>query len=183
MTRKLFVSALAATALTVGSAGIASAANLSYSTHDSGLGVIAPAMSTSSPASGPMAPGATNQGKTQMAAELETFPGLKNVDPTQYTPAELQNMLQAARAGDVSALNFYRSHTDRQPGGPGVGATNPGKSQIAAQLGLNPRAFTTAQLQRVQNDVRRGHLDDANYVVSQGTPAPAGIVVFVPATR
>ncbi|KEO52855.1 hypothetical protein [Thioclava pacifica] len=180
MTRKLFTTAIAALALTAGSAGIASAAGFSHSTNDSGQGVIAVPMSTSSPASGPMASGATNQGKTQIAAELQTFPGLSDVDPRAYTVAELTNMLHAARKGDLSKVNFYRGHEDRLPGGPGVGATNQGKAQLAAELGLNPKAYTTAQLEEIAQAVRHDDFETAKLIAAQGNSASGGRLVFVP---
>ncbi|MBD3803984.1 MAG: hypothetical protein IE919_12215 [Thioclava sp.] len=180
MTRNLFTTAIAAATLVAGSAGIASAAGFSYSTHDSGLGVIAAPMSVSSPASGPMAPGATNQGKTQIASELQTFPGLRNVDPTKYTVAELQNMLQAVRKGDLSTVTYYRSREDRLPGGPGVGATNQGKAQLAAELGLNPEAYTVVQLEQIAQAVRHDDYETAKLVAAQGSSAPGGRLTFVP---
>lgn len=165
MTRKIFVSALSALALSVGTAGVAAASN------SESYGVIIPPMSVSSPASGPQAPSATNPGETQIAKQLQTFPGLNNVDPTRYTATELQNILEAARKGDTTTLNFYLRRENAQPGGPGVGATNPGKSQIAAQLGLNPKAYTSAQLQRIAYAVENGNLDEAAFVASQAAPS------------
>ena len=48
-----------------------------------------------------------NPGKAQFAAQL-------GVDASQYTGAELQQILNARRDGDLQAEAFVRSHTNRQ---------------------------------------------------------------------
>lgn len=183
MTRNLLTTAIAALALTAGSAGIVSAATTQVGADNgTDLGVIAPSM-TPQPQASSMVVNATNQGKTQIAAQLQTFAGLNNVDPTQYSVGELQKMLHAARNGDVAKLAYYRSHADRQLGGPGLGETTPGKTQMAEQLGLNPDDYTVAQLQRIQHDVQRGSYDDANYIVTQGASSQPAMMLFAPSAQ
>ncbi|AQS49272.1 MULTISPECIES: hypothetical protein [Thioclava] len=180
MTRNLLTTAIAALALTAGSAGLASAAT-TYNGPDnnSDLGVIAPSMTPQTQGSS-MVVNATNQGRAQVAAELQTFAGLNNVDPTQYSVGELQKMLHAARKGDTAKLAYYRSHADRHPGGPGLGKTTPGKTQMASQLGLNPDNYTVAQLQRIQHDVQRGNYGDAHFIVTQGASSQPTTMHFAP---
>ncbi|OOY31686.1 hypothetical protein [Thioclava sp. F36-6] len=183
MTRNLLTTAITALALAAGSAGIASAATTQVGADNgTDLGVIAPSMTPQSPASS-MVVNATNQGKNQIAAELQTFPGLNNVDPTQYSVDELQKMLHAARKGDASKLAYYRSHEVRHQGGPGLGETTPGKTQMAAQLGLNPDEYTVAQLQRIQHDVQRGNYGDANFIVTQGASSQPAMMLFAPSAQ
>ncbi|KFE36636.1 hypothetical protein DW2_00720 [Thioclava atlantica] len=118
--------------------------------------------------------GTTNQGKSQLAAELRNFPQLPTINPGDYTVAELTNMLDAAQRGDLVSANYYARHQDIGSGGPGIGMTDQGKTQLAAQLGLNPDLYTVAQLQQIQHDLRRGHVEQAKNVVAQGNAVTSG---------
>ncbi|KEP71453.1 hypothetical protein DL1_07135 [Thioclava dalianensis] len=162
MTRNSVYTALAAFALAAGTAGVASAETSQY-------GVIAPPMYVHSVASDTATLGATNQGKTQLAAQLQTFAGLGNINPDSYSANELQNILRAARDGDISQVNFYVNHENRLPGGPGVGATNQGKTQLAEELNLNPTDFTQAQLERINQSAQNDNMTDVSYVIDNAT--------------
>ncbi|KEO52854.1 hypothetical protein [Thioclava pacifica] len=178
MTRKPLIALLAALGLTVGSAGIAAARETG--TPGASQGVIIAPMGGSVQASGGPGIGWTNQGKTQIAAELQTFPQLSGIKASDYTVAELTNMLHAARRGRMDVALYFANHENLMPGGPGIGATDQGKSQLAAQLGADPGNYTTGQLDQMQNDVQRGHMDAANFTATHGDPAPYGYIVFVP---
>lgn len=159
MTRNSVYTALAAFVLAAGTAGVASAETSQY-------GVIAPPMYVHSVAADTATLGATNQGKTQLAAQLQTFAGLRNINADNYTSSELQNIVQAARDGDTSQVNFYVNHENRLPGGPGVGATNQGKTQLAEELNLNPTDFTQAQLERINQSAQNDNMTDVSYVIN-----------------
>ena len=177
MTRKPMTALIAALALSMGTAGIASA---DTGTPGASQGVVAASMGANTPASNGPGIGQTDQGKTQLANELQTFPRLRAIHASDYTTDELVNMIQAARNGQPDRAMYYVNHEDTAAGGPGTGLSDQGKSQLAAQLGLNPADYTTAQLQRMQHDLQRGDLDDANFVVTHGDMAPNGILIFVP---
>ncbi|KEP71454.1 hypothetical protein DL1_07140 [Thioclava dalianensis] len=158
MTRNSVYTALAAFILTAGTAGMASAGDQ--------LGVIAPPMYAHSVAASDTVLGGTNQGKTQLAAQLQTFPGLRNINPANYTANELQNIVEAARVGNTSQVSYYVQHQDRLPGGPGVGGTNQGKSQLANQMKLQPTTYTMSQLGRADNSAMHSNLTDASYALT-----------------
>lgn len=84
------------------------AAASGFSTHDSGLGVIAPPMSTSSAASKGAAVGEVTPGKAQIAKQL-------GLNPAEYSSAELTRIQNALRNDNVEEANFVISHTNRQP--------------------------------------------------------------------
>lgn len=178
MTRKPLIAILAALGLTVGTAGIAAARDTGTPGASQGV-VVAPMGGTMTASNGPGI-GWTNQGKTQIARELQVFPQFRAVKAEDYTTGELTNMLNAARKGNMDAAMYFYNHDNLQPGGPGIGSSDQGKAQLAAQLGLNPNAYTTAQLQRIQTDAQHGRMDDANFVATHGDPAPNGFILFVP---
>lgn len=178
MTRKPLLALLAALGVTVSSVGAAAARDAG--TPGASQGVIIAPMGTVAQSSGGPGIGWTNQGKTQIAAELQTFPQFRGIRASDYTVAELTNMLHAARRGRMDVALYFANHENLMPGGPGIGATDQGKSQLAAQLGVDPGNYTVGQLERMQNDVQRGHMDAANFVATHGDPAPRGYIVFAP---
>ena len=59
--------------------------------------------------------------------------------------------------------------------GAGIGETNPGKTQLAAQLGLNAVEYTTAELTRIQVALENGDFDQANYVIEHTNRKPVDV--------
>jgi len=102
------------------------------------------------------------------ASAAETGPGLQQiaaylgVDAGAYNTVELHQLLAARSNGDQSTFNYLLSHGDRTDND----TVNAGKAQLAAQVGLNPNDYTSAELIRVQDAQRRGDLQAVNFVVS-----------------
>lgn len=85
-----------------------------------------------------------NAGADQLAA-------LAGVEPGRYTNAELSRLIDARRDGDTETVNFILSGANRETRG-GVGEASPGKAQIAAALGLDPAAYSLAELSAIYAD-------------------------------
>lgn len=102
------------------------------------------------------------------ASAAETSPGLQQianylgVDAGAYSAVELHQLLGARSNGDQSTFNYLLSHGDRAS----TETVNAGKAQLAAQVGLNPSDYTSAELIRVQDAQRRGDLQTVNFFVS-----------------
>lgn len=81
-------------------------------------------------------------GKAQIAAAL-------GLDASQYSLAELSVIADARRDNNREVGQFYVSGANRAVSG-GIGEVSPGKAQIAAQLGLDPAAYTLAELGQIK---------------------------------
>ena len=80
----------------------------------------------------------TNPGKAQIAAQL-------GLDASEYSSTELSLIAKAREDRDHQAEAFYLSHTNRQaPEDSSI--VTPGKAQIAAQLGVDATAYSSAEL-------------------------------------
>ncbi|RLL64563.1 hypothetical protein [Paenirhodobacter hankyongi] len=97
----------------------------------------------------------TNQGLQQIANYL-------GVDAGAYSATELHQLLGARDAGDQSTYDYFLNRVGAAQGD----AVTAGKAQIAAQVGLNPAEYTTAELIRVQKAQRQGDLQTVTFVVS-----------------
>lgn len=103
-----------------------------------------------------------------VASATEVNPGLQQiadylgVDAGAYSATELHQLLGARDAGDQSTYDYFLKRVDAAPSD----AMTAGKAQIAAQVGLNPAEYTTAELIRVQQAQRQGDLQTVNFVVS-----------------
>ncbi|TQS71546.1 hypothetical protein ERN12_11000 [Rhodobacteraceae bacterium] len=82
--------------------------------------------------------GFVSQGNAQIAAQL-------GLDPSQYTDAELVTITDDLRSDAYQHAAFVASHQNR-----GVAqSANSGTLQMAAQLGLDPALYTSAELGRI----------------------------------
>jgi len=97
----------------------------------------------------------TNQGLQQIADYL-------GVDAGAYSATELHQLLGARDAGDQTTYGYFLNHANQASSQ----AVSAGKAQIAAQVGLNPTEYTTAELIRVQQAQRDSDLQTVNFVVS-----------------
>jgi len=103
-----------------------------------------------------------------VASAAEVNPGLQQiadylgVDANAYSATELHQMLGARDAGDQSTYGYFLNHVDQTP----KQDVSAGKAQLAAQVGLNPAEYTTAELIRVQQAQRESDLQTVNFVVS-----------------
>lgn len=80
-----------------------------------------------------------NPGKAQIAAQL-------GLDPAAYSSTELQLIAKARKQDEPRTEQFYLTHTNRAVQSGDVGVVTEGKAQIAAQLGLDPAAYSSAEL-------------------------------------
>lgn len=94
-------------------------------------------------------------GQSQIASYL-------GVDAGAYSNAELAALLAARHDGDQSTYAFLLAHGNRSASE----TVNIGKAQLAAQVGLDPAQYTSAELIRVQKAQIRGDLQTVNFVVS-----------------
>ena len=103
-----------------------------------------------------------------VASAADVNPGLQQianylgVDAGAYSATELHQLLGARDAGDQSTYDYFLKHAGAAQGD----AVTAGKAQIAAQVGLNPAEYTTAELIRVQKAQRQGDLQTVAFVVS-----------------
>lgn len=103
-----------------------------------------------------------------VASAADVNPGLQQiadylgVDAGAYSATELHQLLGARDAGDQSTYDYFLKRVDAAPSD----AMTAGKAQIAAQVGLNPAEYTTAELIRVQQAQRDADLQTVNFVVS-----------------
>lgn len=97
----------------------------------------------------------TNAGLQQIAHYL-------GVDAGAYSAVELHQLLGARSNGDQSTYAYLLEHGDRTA----AETVTAGKAQLAAQVGLNPNDYTSAELIRVQDAQRRGDLQAVNFIVS-----------------
>ncbi|MPL74130.1 hypothetical protein SDC9_19940 [bioreactor metagenome] len=103
-----------------------------------------------------------------VASAADVNPGLQQianylgVDAGAYSATELHQLLGARDAGDQSSYDYFL----KRVGATEAAAVTAGKAQIAAQVGLNPAEYTTAELIRVQQAQRQGDLQTVSFVVS-----------------
>ncbi|MBL9060670.1 MAG: hypothetical protein JNK88_11685 [Mangrovicoccus sp.] len=84
------------------------------------------------------------------AFAADQIAGHLNVAPGQYSQTELARLKAAQNAGDaeqVAALKVLFDGTGVSTQSVGV---EPGHAQLAANLGLDPNAYTTAELARIK---------------------------------
>lgn len=88
-------------------------------------------------------PASDSAGNTQRALTL-------GVEPGRFTPAELSQLETAKRNGDTEVWKFITSGANRTtPAAAEV--VSPGKAQLAASLGLDPKLYTLAELTALNN--------------------------------
>lgn len=84
-----------------------------------------------------------NAGHAQLAAEA-------HVDPAAYTSAQIYNLIQARREGDVQTANFILAQaggvSSRADTTGTVFSAASGKAQLAAELHVNADQYTLSQL-------------------------------------
>ncbi|SEM57846.1 hypothetical protein SAMN04488103_101532 [Gemmobacter aquatilis] len=116
----------------------------------------------------------TNPGKAQIAAQL-------GLDASEYSSTELSLIAKARKDADHKAEAFYLSHTNREVRD-AVGQVNPGKAQIAAQLGLDPAEFTSAELSLIAMAREDGdHQAEAFYLSHTNRQSPEDASIVTPA--
>lgn len=83
----------------------------------------------------------TNPGVAQLA-------GIAGVSPEGFTQAQLIQLIEAQRDGDMDTVDFILSQRGAEVGRGDAAAFdgNAGKAQLAAQAGVNPDDYTLAQL-------------------------------------
>ncbi|WP_339108310.1 hypothetical protein [Thioclava sp. GXIMD4216] len=116
---------------------------------------------------------------TVAAAAPLNYPMLarNGVDVTQYSDAEARQINTALRDGDVSTARYYINHEDRAV--EHTADVNPGTAQLAAQLGLNPGNYTTAELEKVSTSLRNDNIEAVAFVVKhedRAVPGAKGVV-------
>ncbi len=110
------------------------------------------------------------------AAETSTdaqLAGAAGVAAGQYTSAELQNIIEARRENDTTALNFYLK------GGDKAAAAQDSSGQLAKQAGVAEGTYTVAELNRIIKAKIDNDRETVAYVVSgtnRTAPDAAGTV-------
>lgn len=84
------------------------------------------------------------------------------VEAGQYTAAELQNIIQARRDNDMSALNFYLSGANRTE----VSNATLGTEQLARIAGVAPGNYTTTELLNIISAQRDGDVSALSFYLS-----------------
>ncbi|WP_339114288.1 hypothetical protein [Thioclava sp. GXIMD2076] len=87
---------------------------------------------------------------------------LLNVNGAEFTTAELNNINEARRDGDVEKANYFLNHENRAD----ASAGSHGKAQLAAQLGVNASDYTLAELVTVDSARRDNNIQNADYVLN-----------------
>ncbi|TKD14673.1 hypothetical protein FBT96_17405 [Rhodobacter capsulatus] len=91
-------------------------------------------------------------GRQQLANQL-------GVDAAAYSAAELTQLQGARRDNDKAAYDVLLSHGTVR----GKDTTSVGKAQIAAQIGVDPAEFTTAELIQLTEAKRSGDLQAVTF--------------------
>ena len=100
---------------------------------------------------------------------------LLNVNGAEFTTAELNNINEARRDGDVAKANYFLNHENRAE----VAGNGHGKAQLAAQLGVNASDYTLAELVTVDSARRDNNIQNADYVLN-GTSRTAVAPIATP---
>ncbi|WP_339108172.1 hypothetical protein [Thioclava sp. GXIMD4216] len=87
---------------------------------------------------------------------------LLQVNGAQFTTAELNNINEARRDGDVAKANYYLNHENRTT----AAHNGQGKAQLAAQLGVNASDYTLAELVTIDSDRRDNNIQNADFVLN-----------------
>lgn len=98
-------------------------------------------------------------GSNRGSADITSSPGLDQlariagVEPGRFTAAELQQLINARADGDTEVVRFILSGENRKAANP-ANVVTPGQAQLAASLGVDPSAYTLAELVAMipQND-------------------------------
>lgn len=93
---------------------------------------------------------------------LQQIANYLGVDAGAYSATELHELLAARNDGDQSTYAYLLDQENRSTSE----ALTPGKAQIAAQVGLDPSQYSTAELAMVQDALRDGDQQAANFVIS-----------------
>jgi hypothetical protein len=91
--------------------------------------------------------GSVNAGEAQIAAQAGVKPG------TLSTP-DMIALIEAKRTNDDQAVKFILSGSNDNGAESNTGSVTPGKAQLAAALGVDPAAYTTADLWAMYRDDR-----------------------------
>lgn len=83
--------------------------------------------------------GSVSAGEAQIAA-------IAGVAPGSLSTADMIALIDARRDNDKEAVAFILSGSDNNGASTNRGVVTPGKAQLAAALGLDPAAYTTAEL-------------------------------------
>ena len=76
----------------------------------------------------------------------EQLARLVGVTPGAYSTSEMIRLQEAINENDRAAIAFILGGSDGGNTGSDIGIVTPGKAQLAASLGLDPAAHTTAEL-------------------------------------
>jgi hypothetical protein len=101
--------------------------------------------------------GVASAGEVSSDAQLA---GAAGVAANQYTAAELQNIINARRDNDQTAVNFYISHADRAEAHGDAG------DQLAKLAGVAPGKYSASELQLIINAQAKNDLDDVSAILS-----------------
>lgn len=74
------------------------------------------------------------------------FAEIEGVSTSLYSAADLIQLSEAERENDLEKIEFIKARAEGQYAEPDPYAVSPGKRQLAAVLGLDPAAYTTAEL-------------------------------------
>ncbi len=86
-----------------------------------------------------------------LSAGDEQLSRIAGVEPGLYSTSELIRLIDAQRDNDGEQVKFITSGTSRQSED-SASVVSPGKAQLAALLGLNPGAYTLAELTALSAD-------------------------------
>ena len=108
------------------------------------------------------APAFANSGADQLALTLGIQPGV-------LTANELTQLQAAVNDDDQSRIDFIIARAEgrvSRADTSGVGLSNPGKVQIASEVGVDAAAFSTTDLIRLQDALRSGDKETAAFILN-----------------
>jgi hypothetical protein len=91
--------------------------------------------------------GTANAGEAQLAAQA-------GVQPGALSTSDMIALTEAKRTNDDEAAKFILSGSNNNGAASNSGVVTPGKAQLAAALGVDPAAYTTADLWAMYRDDR-----------------------------
>lgn len=118
--------------------------------------------------------GAAHAGEVSTDAQLA---GAAGVAANEYTAAELQNIIDARRDNNQTAVSFYVSHGNRAEAGGDAG------NQLAKLAGVEPGKYSTNELQRLINAREKNNADEVRAILTGATRDSADAVGVVTAGK
>jgi hypothetical protein len=100
---------------------------------------------------------------------------MKTIISTAIAALALSTSFAAAGGDGQGSIAPSMSKSYSTSTGSSVGEVTPGKAQLAAQLGLDPAKYTSAELAHIQSALYDNEVETANFVISHQNRKPVEV--------